>query len=306
MAGTRAVMIAVDFQPGRPPIHFTSAYEIRAALRAAGHRAYLFPMALITEPQRPPEPTLVFPVDEWLPEGSLRRKLEAAGIPFVGSSAAVVERLADKRRMRDELAAVVSIPPARLLPDADAIDGVAANIDYPCVVKPARGGGSIGVSYAETPLELTEAVRAWFAHDPGVGMIVEAYIHGREVTVWTMETVDGGLASAPIAIDRGDSPIFDRSRKIGLFETADQRPVLDLPTPLMAAAVANAEKAFRHLGLKGIGRADIIVTEEGIPVILEVNPTPTIHAEGEMSLEAAFARPLPDLLASLVALAEGR
>ncbi len=89
------------------------------------------------------------------------RKVAAAGIAFVGPAPQHIEAMGHKTKARD-LVASLGMPvgaASNLLPDgARACAQIAAEIGYPVLVKPAAGGGGIGMIAARDETELASAI----------------------------------------------------------------------------------------------------------------------------------------------------
>ena len=85
------------------------------------------------------------------------RAVEAAGVVFVGPSAATIERMGDKVEARKAAAAAgVPIVPGsigRVDTVDDAVE-VANTVGYPVMIKAAAGGGGKGIRVADTEAEL--------------------------------------------------------------------------------------------------------------------------------------------------------
>ena len=60
-----------------------------------------------------------------------------------------------------------------------------ADIGFPCVVKPCSGGSSVGTSIVRSAAEYGPALEEAFRYEEKV--LVETYIHGRELTVGVMD-----------------------------------------------------------------------------------------------------------------------
>ncbi|HSQ04196.1 MAG TPA: biotin carboxylase N-terminal domain-containing protein, partial [Burkholderiales bacterium] len=88
-------------------------------------------------------------------------KISAAGVRFIGPSAKWIDAMGHKTRAR-ELAREYGMPMSRgsdVLPvDEGAIVAVARDIGFPVLVKPAGGGGGIGMLPAKDEAELLTAV----------------------------------------------------------------------------------------------------------------------------------------------------
>ncbi len=85
------------------------------------------------------------------------RQVEAAGVTFVGPSAATIERMGDKVEARKaaEAAGVPVVPGSKgRIETVDDAAKVAAEVGYPVMVKAAAGGGGRGIRVADTEEEL--------------------------------------------------------------------------------------------------------------------------------------------------------
>src|SRR6185503_6909236 len=130
---------------------------------------------------------VVFPVlhGTYGEDGTVQGLFELADVPYVGSgvlaSAVGMDKAIMKSVFRD-----AGIPVCRWLvihqgaETAEAIAArVAAEIGYPCFVKPANLGSSVGISKVKVPGDLAAAVADAASYDPKV--VVEAGIDAREL-----------------------------------------------------------------------------------------------------------------------------
>jgi acetyl-CoA carboxylase biotin carboxylase subunit len=89
------------------------------------------------------------------------RTVEQFGLRFIGPAPRWIEAMGHKTRAR-ELAAAEGLPVGRgsgvLSGEPDAVMRAAEEIGYPVLVKPAAGGGGIGMLPARNPEELLAAV----------------------------------------------------------------------------------------------------------------------------------------------------
>jgi acetyl-CoA/propionyl-CoA carboxylase biotin carboxyl carrier protein len=89
------------------------------------------------------------------------RACEAAGVVFVGPSAASVEMMGDKIRAKEAVAAAgVAVVPGRAhaAMDDDELARAADEIGYPVLVKPSAGGGGKGMRLVHSPGDLGAAI----------------------------------------------------------------------------------------------------------------------------------------------------
>jgi D-alanine-D-alanine ligase len=149
---------------------------------------------------------------------------------------------------------------------------IGADITYPCWVKPARLGSSVGIARVDEPAGLQEAIEAAAAHDPRV--IVEATASGIEVECSVLGPADAPVASQPgeIMLAAGEDGWYD-------YEAKYTPGGMELVVPARISDTARervrelAVTAFRLTGCSGLARADFFV--DGDDVLLnELNTMP--------------------------------
>jgi D-alanine-D-alanine ligase len=207
-------------------------------------------------------------------DGTVQELLEILGIPFTGPGVAACVRCIDKVLAKHEMrAAGVPTPDwlafnetaFRELGAADALDALDAQLGYPLVVKPSRGGSALGVKFAATREEVPAALVSAFSYDDRV--LLERFVDGRELAVSVV-----GDEALPIveAFPTGDRYDFEARYEIG--GTNFTCPA-DLTAEEEAAVTAAALDAYEALGCTGFSRVDLILEEAG-PQVLEVNAIP--------------------------------
>ena len=144
------------------------------------------------------------------------------------------------------------------------------NFGFPLVVKPAREGSSIGLSIAENPAALFNALKSAFAFDQDI--VVEKYIKGREITVGILE--DDPLPVVEI-VPKNEFYDFQAKYTPGM---SDYIVPADLPEDTARLAQDTALKAHKLLGCRGFSRVDIMLDSNGRPLVLEVNTIPGFTA----------------------------
>ncbi len=120
--------------------------------------------------------------------------LELAGVPYVGAGVAASALCMDKdlfkKVLRDS-----GIPVARhvALREGDAVQNP---FGFPCFVKPARLGSSVGISKAHDEAELEAAVELAFRHDDKI--LVEEFLDGIEVEVGVLGNREPDRVASPV------------------------------------------------------------------------------------------------------------
>ena len=138
------------------------------------------------------------------------------------------------------------------------------------VVKPACLGSALGVRFASTEDEISEALEFAFQYDTSV--LVEEAITGKEITVAILNR--NGLEALPvIEIKTPPHTWYDFKHRYtaGFSEHI-------IPAPLNKEHYYRVQEiakiAHEVLGCRDLSRADFIVPNDGEPVLLEVNTLP--------------------------------
>ncbi len=231
-------------------------------------------------------------------DGVTQGVLETLDVAYVGSGVAASAVCMDKLLFKD-LMAHEGLPQVAYVRAAEGADD--PGLGWPCWVKPARLGSSVGIVRVAGPDEYPGAVRDALAHDPRV--IVEAHARGLEIECSVLGPTDGARASLPgeIVLRKG-AGWYDYEAKY-----ADDGMELHLPARISNAARdrvrALAVEAFTVAGCSGLARVDFFV--DGDDVLLnELNTMPgqtptSVYGK----LWEATGMPYPELLERLCAIA---
>lgn len=279
-----------------------------AACRSEGMRA-LRPGAAVEFLLEHAAVQIVFPVlhGESGEDGTVQGMLELHGVPFVGSGCAASAVAMDKIRTR-ECFAFRGIPMARChLPErplatadakAEAI-AIGRTVGFPCFLKVALSGSSIGVMRCTTQADVVAFVEQQ-RHRRG-RFIAEAQAVGEEITVPILGNSGGELEALPpvgIYPRRGD--FFTHEAKYADGGSDEIVP----PRGLTPAQILDVQQLGRRcheaLDCDGLSRTDMIMTAQG-PIVLETNTIPGL-TEASLLPKAARAHGLtfPALLTRLL------
>jgi D-alanine-D-alanine ligase len=196
-------------------------------------------------------------------DGCVQGLLECAGIPYTGSgvlaSAIAMDKIATRRVFGEE--SIESPAWRRYYGAADV-----ARIGFPLVVKPSAEGSSVGVTIVKHERELDAAI-ASAAKCHGVVML-EEYCKGREVNVAVLDNEAIGEVEI-----RPATEFYDYEAKYIRDDTQYLVPaeVTELERKTLHDLAVRAHKA---LGCHGATRVDLILTESGRAVCLEINTLP--------------------------------
>ncbi|MBI2297647.1 MAG: D-alanine--D-alanine ligase [Armatimonadetes bacterium] len=241
-------------------------------------------------------------------DGVVQGLLELADVPYVGSGVAGSAVAMDKILAKHVLAAV-GVPQAGFLgltrsrweAEPDAVRADVAALGYPCFVKPANLGSSVGIRKVHHPAELDAALAEAARFDRRI--IVEQGLQDvREIEVSVLGN-DEPIASVPGEIVPCNE-FYDYEAKY-LDGRSEAIIPADLPPAVTAEVQQIALTAYRALDLAGMARIDFFVARGDHRVYL--NEGNTIPGFTPISmypkLWAASGLPYPDLLARLIALA---
>ena len=198
------------------------------------------------------------------------QKVEDAGMRFIGPAPRWIEEMGHKTRAR-ELARREGLPVGRgsgVLPaDPDLIRKAAEAIGYPILVKPAAGGGGIGMLPARNPEELVAAVeRAASMADRGFGsreVYLERLVESpRHVEIQLLGDRHGHVAQ----LFERDCSVQRRHQKI-IEEACAPRVDRARLVPLMDGIAAT----FSRLGYDNLGTVEMLLAPDGEFRFLEMN-----------------------------------
>jgi D-alanine-D-alanine ligase len=208
-------------------------------------------------------------------DGCVQGLLELLGIPYTGSSVLSSALAMDKLKAK-ELFRQHNIPTPPYYVHRRG-EGSAreqhGTFGFPAVVKPRAEGSSLGVRRVDDEDELEAAIDEALRFDDDV--LVERYVDGTEVHVALLgDRVLGAIEVAPPA-----GAIFDWATRRGHGTLALIAPPR-LSPERMRGVVTLAERAAEALEATGLVEIDLIVSERGNELLLEVDTQPSLAPEG--------------------------
>ncbi|MDQ0232490.1 D-alanine--D-alanine ligase [Metabacillus malikii] len=210
-------------------------------------------------------------------DGTVQGLLEVLNIPYVGNGVLASAAGMDKVIMKN-LFAQAGLAQAKYISfiksefndnQDNAYKQVEEIIGYPCFVKPANLGSSVGISKCKDKAELEKAFKEAFEYDRKV--IIEEGIIGREIEV----AVIGN--DAPICSVVGEiapkKEFYDYKAK---YEDGDTDLMIpgNVTDNEYETIKEMAIKSFKAIDGSGLVRADFFLTNEGKVLINEVNTMP--------------------------------
>jgi D-alanine-D-alanine ligase len=230
-------------------------------------------------------------------DGTIQEMLEFLGIPYTGPGVLASALAWDKDLSKRILAEAGVAVPCSVALSSDGVKemGAARALDLlpdaigglPAIVKPARQGSALGLARVDEPAGLADAIISALSYDSKV--LVEKRVEGVELAVSVLDAGDGASSARalpPVEIVSGTG-IFD-------YHARFTEGVVDYFAPARvtgeqdASARSVAEQVHEVLGCRDVSRTDLIMTGDGVPVVLECNTSPgmTITSLLPMAAEA--------------------
>ena len=254
-------------------------------------------------------------IDVWYPvlhgpngeDGTVQGLFTLMQQPFVGSGVLGSAVGMDKLAMKAAFAAagIAQVPylgvNATDLDDPQQLErllfSLEAELGYPCFVKPANLGSSVGISKVRNREELLAGLQLAATLDPR--LVVEQGVKARELECAVLGRQH--LRASVVGEVRFDADWYDYETKYteGLSQTLIPAP---LPDSVSREIQALAIRACHAVGAFGQARVDVFYDETGGQIWMnEINTLPGFTSQSMYpTLWEASGIPLPQLVAELV------
>ncbi|TCP54589.1 D-alanine-D-alanine ligase [Tumebacillus sp. BK434] len=212
-------------------------------------------------------------------DGTVQGLFELLNLPYVGAGVLASAVGMDKAMMKKVFAEeglnqaryeVVLRSAFEREPGA-VVEQVEASLGYPCFIKPANLGSSVGISKAKNREELFDSLRLAAKYDRK--LIIEEAVDGREIEVAVLGNEQPAASVAGEIVSSGEE-FYDYNAKY-----IDGDSVMVIPaelTPKQSDEVrALALKAFQAIDGSGLSRVDFFLCRQtGEFLINEINTFP--------------------------------
>jgi D-alanine-D-alanine ligase len=202
-------------------------------------------------------------------DGCIQGLLEVLGIPYTGSGV-LASALAMNKAKTKEILRLHNLPtaPGYVIAADSGEDLIESHgsFGFPVVVKPSGEGSSLGVQVARDEMELESGVEEAMRFDDDV--LIERFVEGKEISVGVLE--GKALGAVEIVPRRG---FYDFQNKYTAGRSDYYFPAR-LSPERYRSVLRLGTLACEALGCEGAARVDLIVSERGNEIILEVNTLP--------------------------------
>ena len=252
---------------------------------------------------------VVFPVLHGLngEDGTVQGLFELAQIPYVGcgvlASSVSMDKVYTKiiaKNARIHQADYVAVMKYEI-EKKSVINKIEKKIGYPCFIKPANAGSSVGITKAHNTEELKAGLALAAKHDRKI--LVEENINGREVECAVLGTGKDAKASTVGEI-LAAAEFYDYDAK---YNNAESRTVIpaDLDEKIIEEIRKTAVKVFNAVDGAGLARVDFFVENGTNKVVFnELNTLPGFTSISMYpKLWEAVGKPIGELIDELIELA---
>jgi D-alanine-D-alanine ligase len=245
-------------------------------------------------------------------DGTIQGLLEMANVPYVGCGVLASACGMDKVTMKS-LFKEAGLPICKYiwflrsdwrLESAKVITRVRRELGFPCFVKPANLGSSVGVSRAIDKESLIRAIELAARYDRKI--IIEEGLQAREIECAVMGN-DSAIASLP-----GEYVIHDEAARFLDYAekyTSTGNVEFVVPAPLSKTLTERIQRmairAFRAVDGAGLARVDFFLRSDTKELVVnELNTMPGLtEVSGYPKMWEASGVPFPEMLHRLVKLA---
>ncbi|PPA70558.1 D-alanine--D-alanine ligase [Jeotgalibacillus proteolyticus] len=210
-------------------------------------------------------------------DGTVQGLLEVLNVPYVGNgvlaSSAGMDKVIMKNLFKEAgLPQVNYVSFIRSAWEADreaAYSHVEKEISYPCFIKPANLGSSVGISKCTDRKELEAGFEEAFLYDRKI--IVEQGVKAREIEIGVLGNDYPEMSVPGEIVAKKD--FYDYKAK---YVDGDSVMIIpaELPEGIAEILQEMAKKAFQAVDCSGLVRADFFLTENNEIFINEINTMP--------------------------------
>jgi len=217
--------------------------------------------------------------------GDMQEICERKHLLFTGcdskSSRLAFDKMACKKAFEKAKLPTPQAVEIRRASDLADIDSKLKIISGKFVIKPIRQGSSVGVQIVDGFEKAKLAAEECF--DEFGDCMIEQFVKGREITVGILED-----KTLPVIEIRTSRPFYNYTAK---YDDDDTQYLFDTIQDVQTLYRINdtALRSFKALGCRDFSRVDMIVSDDGIPYVIEINTIPGFTTHSLLPKAAAKA-----------------
>jgi predicted ATP-grasp superfamily ATP-dependent carboligase len=188
-------------------------------------------------------------------------------VPILGNSPEVIKGVREKPEFFDELEQMnIPYPETTLTKDVFEAKTAAAEMGFPVVVKPTKGFGGTSIRLALSDEDLEKAFSE--VSQTSENVLVQEFIEGVHASI------------SILAGDKGVKVVSINEQLLGLPSVFQSEPFgycgnivpLRVTDSIFEKCKSISEKIALHFSLRGSNGIDIVISKDGTPYVVEVNP----------------------------------
>ena len=207
-------------------------------------------------------------------DGTIQGLFEIAGLPYVGpgvlGSAVCMDKCVAKMSFKQAGLPQADWVELKINESLD-IEKVETKLGYPCFIKPANAGSSVGITKAHDRAELIAGVKRAFEHDYKI--LIEEMMTGTETETAVMGNLDA-VAAECVGEIAPAAEFYDYEAK---YEDENSKLTIpaDMDAELAEKVKEYAVRAYKVCECRGLSRVDFFVDKETGDIRLnEINTLP--------------------------------
>ncbi|HMQ48988.1 MAG TPA: hypothetical protein PKA00_06100 [Saprospiraceae bacterium] len=212
------------------------------------------------------------------------KRIEARGLPFIGSGFQTLKYVLKKDDCQSKLAEHhLPIPPFMVIKrkDIEDIERLIEEKDmtFPVVLKPTGESGSIGVCKADHIGEAIHLASKILMEFPNSDVILEEFLPSDDITCGFLE-MGGETMLLPtyymVKNLPGNENILTRKERLLSWDEVNKTQINISAPEILNQLITNIPKVVKALGVKGVTRIDGRLDKKGILRFFDVNGFPAL------------------------------
>ncbi|MFQ6075757.1 MAG: ATP-grasp domain-containing protein [Candidatus Bathyarchaeia archaeon] len=188
-------------------------------------------------------------------------------VPILGNSPELIQRARDKATFFEELERLdVPHPETRAAQTLREAVRAAKELGYPVVVKPEGGSGGVGIRRADHPGEMEAAYRV--AHASARRVLVQKYVAG---TPASSSLISTPVKAVALTVNEQLLGIRELGQRESFGYCGNIVPI-SASEDVVNGCKEIVERVVSHFNLVGSNGVDFVLSGEGAPYVVEVNP----------------------------------